>query len=241
MDITFHELLFFLVIFIANTFEAMTGFAGTLLAMPASMILIGVDEAKTILNIIALITCSFIVFSNFKKINKKEFLKITSFMIVGVLLGLLLFDYLEAAILMKIYAVVIIAIALKNMFVKTAIKQLPFFLSVAILLLAGVIHGMFLSGGSLLIIYAMIVLREKSEFRATLAAIWVVLDSGILLNQFLQGYVTTTVVSLTALSIIPLFIAIALGNYLHKKMKQEHFLKVTYVLLFISGITLLIK
>lgn len=38
------ELLFLIVVFIANTFEAMTGFAGTLLAMPASMILIGVER-----------------------------------------------------------------------------------------------------------------------------------------------------------------------------------------------------
>lgn len=34
---TLQELLFLLVVFIANTFEAMTGFAGTLLAMPASI------------------------------------------------------------------------------------------------------------------------------------------------------------------------------------------------------------
>ena len=100
---------------------------------------------------------------------------------------------------------------------------------------------MFLSGGTLLIIYAMLALREKAVFRATLAAVWVALDSGILINQAIQGFVIPKILLLTAVTIIPLMLAIALGNYLHKKIQQQHFLMLTYVLVLISGLFLFFK
>ena len=46
-------ILFFIILFAANVIQAVTGFAGTLLAMPVSIQLIGVLEAKVILNIMA--------------------------------------------------------------------------------------------------------------------------------------------------------------------------------------------
>lgn len=236
-----HEILFLLIVFIANIFEAMTGFAGTLLAMPASMLLIGINEAKTILNILALTACSYIAFANFKYINKKEFLKITLFMTFGLFLGMILFQKLTINYLLNIYAVIIILIALKNMFIKKVIIKMPVFVMVIIIILAGVIHGMFLSGGSLLVIYAMTALKDKSEFRATLAAIWVVLDIGMIINQVRLGYVTPDILMLTSISLIPLIGAIAIGNFLHKYIKQEMFLKITYILLLISGVSLLIN
>src|SRR5699024_11082146 len=74
--VSIQELLFLLVIFIANIFEAMTGFAGTLLALPPSILLIGIYDAKAVLNIFALITCSIVAILNYKYINKKELFKI---------------------------------------------------------------------------------------------------------------------------------------------------------------------
>ena len=44
---------------------------------------------------------------------------------------------------------------------------------ICILLAAGMIHGMFVSGGALLVVYATLVLKDKEEFRATVALIWV--------------------------------------------------------------------
>lgn len=195
------EFLFLLVVFIANIFEAMTGFAGTLLAMPTSMMLIGIYEAKAILNIIALVTCSTIAVLHFKYINKKELCKILLFMLTGMAIGVLLFEKLSVSYLMNIYAVLIIIIAGKNLFLKKEVKTIPKIVHVFIIIFAGAIHGMFLSGGSLLIIYAIVAFKDKSEFRATIAAVWVVLDLLLLLNQISLGYINrgTLTLSLYAL------------------------------------------
>ncbi|WP_216638972.1 sulfite exporter TauE/SafE family protein [Paenibacillus sp. FJAT-26967] len=240
MSITLQEFLFLLVVLIGNTVESMTGFAGTLLAMPASVLLIGVDEAKTVLNVMALICCSWIAFRHRKHINGKEFRKITGYMFLGMIGGVVIYDTLPSAFLLKIYAVLIIAIALKKMFIKKNVT-LPGLLLILTILGAGVIHGMFLSGGSLLVIYAVMVLRDKSEFRATLAAVWAVLDFFLFLNQARLGHVNSDTIPLIGIALVPLALGIALGNRLHHRINQNHFLLVTYVLLFISGVSLLVK
>lgn len=49
----FHELLFLMIFFVTNAIMTITGFAGTMLAMPASILLLGVDDARFILNVTA--------------------------------------------------------------------------------------------------------------------------------------------------------------------------------------------
>ena len=98
---------------------------------------------------------------------------------------------------------------------------------------------MFLSGGPLLIIYAVKKMPEKAEFRATLAPVWIVLNSYLLIKQFVTGLITVQVLGLSALAIPILIIAIIIGKKLYEHMSQKTFLMLSYVLLLISGISLL--
>ena len=60
------EYLFIIIVLFANIIEGITGFAGTMLAMPASMMLIGAEEAKVILNMVALMVSSTIAVKTYK-------------------------------------------------------------------------------------------------------------------------------------------------------------------------------
>ena len=108
-------------------------------------------------------------------------------------------------------------------------------------LLAGVIHGMFISGGPLLIIYAVRKLPDKNRFRATLSLIWICLDLYLIIKQYAAGLLTASTLSITALGIPMLLLGVLLGGILAKKMSQALFLKLTYVLLIISGASLLLN
>ena len=68
------EGLFLLVLFLANTIQAVTGFAGTLLAMAPSMLLLGPDQAKVILNIMAFLSSLFIVSSSLSYVAWRQLL-----------------------------------------------------------------------------------------------------------------------------------------------------------------------
>lgn len=50
------EIIFLFVLFVANVIQAITGFAGTVLAMPPSIYLLGMDNAKVVLNVMALLS-----------------------------------------------------------------------------------------------------------------------------------------------------------------------------------------
>ena len=231
------NMIFLLVLFIANVIQAITGFAGTLLAMPPAMMLIGVHEAKVILNIMAFLSCFVLAVKGYRQIQWKILVQIILYMAIGMVFGIWIFEHLSLDILLPIYAGMIMLIAVKKLLVPKEIK-IPQWGLKLILLIAGVIHGMFVSGGALLVVYATAVLKEKESFRSTIASVWVVLNTGLMISDLLKGYMTYNVMKLTGISIIPLFLAIYVGNKIHEKIDQKAFMKMTYILLFISGISI---
>ncbi|NDL67015.1 sulfite exporter TauE/SafE family protein [Anaerotalea alkaliphila] len=229
--------MFYIIVFLTNIIQAITGFAGTMLAMPASMLLIGVDEAKAVLNVLGLLASVWIAFRNRRFVDKREFAKITIFMLGGMGAGVLLFRAAPLENLLFFYGLVIIAIALKNLFMKREIR-VPRGTLTLVILLAGVIHGMFISGGALLVVYAAGRFKDKSAFRATLSSVWIVLNTLLFADHWNQGFFNREVLLMTALSILPLVGGIALGNRLHGSIRQSTFLTMTYILLLVSGLLL---
>ena len=99
---------------------------------------------------------------------------------------------------------------------------------------------MFVSGGALLVIYAVQVLKDKDEFRATIAPVWVVLNTYMMISQYKAGLFTNGNINLILLSIIPLLVATWVGGKLAKKLDKNIFLNLTYILLIISGLSLIL-
>ena len=256
MMVTWREILFFLILFGANLIQAITGFAGTLLAMPPSMQLLGVDEAKSVLAVLDQLSCLLIVLTGFRHINWKEFGKMAVLMVIGMFAGMKIFEVFPIHQLLTLYGVMILGIALWKLFGQRLIQgrktepektseagllpernfSLRSLAMLCVILAAGVIHGMFVSGGALLVIYASSALKEKEEFRATMAMLWVTIGCYITGNQIKSGFFNSRVILLCAVGLIPLFVGIWAGTRLVKKIHQETFLKLTYVLLLISGV-----
>ncbi|MGL4904548.1 MAG: sulfite exporter TauE/SafE family protein [Cetobacterium sp.] len=234
------DIIFLAVVFLTNIIQGITGFAGTVLAMPPGIFLQGIDTAKMVLNILGILSSIWIIAISYKDIDWKEVKKIILFMIVGVGVGMKLFTMLPLDILLRVYAIFIILMALKGMFVKGEIKTSEWFL-IGVIFLAGIIHGMFVSGGPLIMIYVAKKLKTKSSFRATLAIVWIVLNSYLAFSHFNEGLFTSQNIRLCLLSIPPFAVGMLAGNILHDKMSQASFLKLSYILLSISGMSLLVK
>ncbi len=234
------EIIFLFVLFVANVIQAITGFAGTVLAMPPSMYLLGMDDAKVVLNVMALLSGLMIAVMSYHHMNKKELAKICVFMVVGMEIGIQTCKAVPSEkFLLVLYGIIIILIAGKNLLYHRE-HTLPKGVLLVVLLLAGVIHGMFVSGGALLVVYATQVLKDKEEFRATIAPVWVVLNSVLLASQVRQGALDNYNIRLILISVIPLFIATWVGKKLVKKVSQRTFLNLTYVLLLVSGLSLIL-
>lgn len=123
MTVTWREILFFLILFGANLIQAITGFAGTLLAMPPSMQLLGVDEAKSVLAVLDQLSCLLIVLTGFRHINWKEFGKMAVLMVVGMFAGMKIFEAFPIQRLLTLYGVMILCIALWKLFGQRLMKK----------------------------------------------------------------------------------------------------------------------
>ena len=110
-----------------------------------------------------------------------------------------------------------------------------------ILILAGIVHGIFVSGGPLLISYLTKKIQDKVSFRATISTVWIFLNGMILADDIRAGLWTPELCRIQLISVPFLLAVMFIGGKLYARMSQRLFMIITYVLLFISGISLLVK
>ena len=105
---------------------------------------------------------------------------------------------------------------------------------------AGIIHGMFSSGGPLAIIYASSAIRDKDSFRSTMCLLWVTLNTVLTISYAIDGSITADILK-TMLYLIPFVIAgIIAGNLIVKRVDNKVFSVVVYSCLLATGIFMLV-
>ena len=238
MSLSIREIFFLIIIFISNIVQTITGFAGTVLAMPGSLALVGYEVARPILNFIVIPISLVIMIIDFKHINWKALLFMVIFVGIGFAAGFgISFLPIERHILLIVYGSIISLVALAYMFFHLDTLVMPTWLTIVILILAGIIHFLYTSGGPLVIIFASHFAKEKKEFRGTLSAMWLLLNSIVFGGNLYNGYFTPHVWWITGLALITLGGSVFLGNLITKHLNHERFMKLTYILLFILGLS----
>lgn len=235
---------FCLIILVSNIIQGITGFAGTLIAMPFLIMLIDLETAKQVLNLLGILGSLWIISRDFQYVNWEQVKKILLIMSVGLIIGIVSYNYLPTQILLLLFPLFVLFVGLKGLFknikVPSKKKETSKVFDTLLLLAAGIIHGLFVSGGPLLVAYATDHMKNKHEFRATLSSVWLVLNSFMLIQSLLAGDITRAMGSYMLLAVIPLFMGIIVGGILLKKMSQKTFMLLSYGLLVFSGISLLL-
>ncbi len=233
------EVLFFLVILFGVFLQASVGF-GTVVTMPLGILLMGIGITKPVVTFVALLTGIGVLLTEYKHINWRELLKMASVMLIGVLSAIWIAGRVKMNFLLLFYAVVVIGIGIKKLFFP-AKRQTSKIIQNGALVIAGIMQGLFISGGSFLAVYSMERLPEKREFRATTNALWVILNVVMLITYFAGGQVDNRVLTMGAIAILPMILGTWLGGVFAKRIKQQTFLKMVYIILIASGIVLLIS
>lgn len=232
--------LFMIILMFAVFVQALSGFGGTLIAMPLGIALMGIDQTKPVMTIVAWITGVVVIVAEWKNINLKELLKMVGVMLVGVLGGIWVMDKVaNLKFLLIFYGIVVAAIGIKKLFFKSE-KHPPVWWQNTSLGLAGIMQGLFVSGGSFLAVYSVEKLPEKKEFRATVNAVWAIINTIMITTYGFTGSLNLPVLKLSAIAVLPTLFAIWLGWKLASKVNQQTFLKIIYVILIASGAVLLI-
>ena len=264
------EVLFYVIIFLANIIQGITVFAGTILAMPFSIHLVGYAVAKPVLNVLGIIAGIYVVAGGYQKVNTKELKRVCLYMGIGIVAGIFLKQAFAGheRLLYVALGIFVIGIGLRGLLsfgkyawengfsivdknpkkAKESAEEREHDIEKGmtpgarvLLLFSGVVHGIFVSGGPLIITYLSNHTKSKEEFRRTVSAVWIILNSMILVSDLMAGYYTKNTWRIQAISVPFLFGGMFVGSLLFRRMSQTLFTVLTYILLCIAGISLLCK
>lgn len=207
-----------------------------MLAMPLSIALIGMDQARFTLNLMGLFVSIIVLFQEKDNVEVGSIVGTIVFMTIGIGISKLLSTWISQDILLTIYGLVIILFAIYQL----SGREIPLnkWTSMLILLTAGIIHGLFVSGGALLVVYAMHRFKEKDQFRSNLSLVWVILNSILLVSFILEG---NTHVSLEFLLVptVTTILGVIFGSHLANKINQRKFSFFIKCLLLLMGLIII--
>lgn len=159
----------------------------------------------------------------------------------GMAVGIFLFASQGEEGLKFVFALVVVALSaaelwkLKNAREGDEPKTLSLPAKTAALLGAGVIHGMFASGGPLVVYVMGRVVRDKAQFRATLCALWVV-SNLVLITAYLGTGKISAETGAGSLVLVPsLLVGIWAGEKIHHRLHGNAFRGAVFVILFLAA------
>lgn len=174
-------------------------------------------------------------------IKTRELIYLLPFSILGIIAALYIFKSIDTDLLIKSLGIFIIIYALYTL-ANVAPNNFGYrILAIPAGLLGGFIGTLFGTGGPFYVIYLKLRGLQKSEFRATFSAIFLLDGFGRLTGYFFSDFfnIDTLILIISALPIM--LIGMFIGGHLHTNMTQQTFQRAISILLIISGTALLIK
>jgi len=230
-------------ILVAYTLEAITGFGSIVIALSLGMLVLPLDVVLPILVALNIPMSGTIAFKNRHSIEFNLLLKvILPGMLLGTLTGYFIKPYINEDMLKQAFGVLVVWFAARElwrMHNSHEDQPRPMWITRIITFFAGITHGLFASGGPLLVYAVAGTKIDKAAFRATMIVVWfsmnIVLATAFLLDGRLQPQLGNVAMYLPLL-----LVAVKLGNYLHEKINEKHFRLGIYGLLLVTGLILIV-
>jgi hypothetical protein len=168
-------------------------------------------------------------------------------MLIGLIIGASIFNFVQGLILKKIFGILIFLLSsneLLNILIKKQRVNLsPFskFQSISWLIFSGIIHGIYACGGPFLVYYITRLQFNKQTFRSTLSLLWLILNAILTLNYINTGDINMETIKSSIILFPTLPAGIILGELIHHRISERTFNIFIFVLLLIAGISLLVK
>ncbi|MFC7001464.1 TSUP family transporter [Pseudobowmanella zhangzhouensis] len=167
--------------------EAMTGFGSIVLALSLGALVYSIPELVTLLVPLNLVMTLPLCIRLRQHIQWRLLLtRLLPLMAVGTLLGQALLPWVNPDWLKLVFAMLITWFALRAL-LKSQALALPTGIANGLITLAGVTHGLFASGGPLLVYALARSQLPKAQFRATLLFVWLCLNSVLSLWFLFSG------------------------------------------------------
>ncbi|MFA6034421.1 MAG: sulfite exporter TauE/SafE family protein [Myxococcota bacterium] len=233
------------VIVAAQTVETITGFGATVIALALGAQIFPVETLVMALVLIGLPQSLWIVARGWRHLDRRTLLlKILPLCGAGLAAGRLLEGRLDGAQLKLALGIFVIAVSSVELarLVRNSGRTAPMprMAGGAVLLGGGFVHGIFATGGPLIVYYASRAIPDKAAFRVTLSVLWLILNVTLCVTWLAGPGIKPESLLIAAWMIAPLAAGIVLGELLHGRINDLVFRKVVQALLLIIGVLLVV-
>lgn len=237
------EVFLALIVLCANIVEAISGFGSTIISVTLGSGFYDINKLISILLPINICLSAYIVFMHHKFINFKFILKnILPYMGFGMLLGITTSIYIAFSSLKNIYGILVVILSIRELYIlfsKNRInKPISQFVSSTSIFFAGIIHGLYASGGPLLVYGLSSKNLDKNVFRVTLSTIWLIFNVTLFMVYLFTNKITTENLKISLLLVPTLLLGVYIGEKIHSKINERLFKISVFSILLIAGIRL---
>lgn len=233
-----------LVVLAAFSVEAVVGFGSTVLAVTFGAQLLPLEALLPAFIPLNLVLSTALVARNARFVDTRVLgRRILPFVGVGLVVGLGLFRLRNATSLelaLAAFVVTLSVLELARLARPLGPEERPLAPAAGAILLGlgGVAHGLFGSGGPMVVYVASRELVGKARFRATLSALWLLLNAVLIVNYAALGLIDRASLG-RSLALAPsLLLALPLGEWLHQRLPEAAFRPMVYVVLLVGGLAL---
>ena len=248
IDLTF--LAFGLVVLTAYAVQTMIGFGSMILCVTLGALLMPLPQVLALAVPVSLLQTGYIITRHRSAIRfRLLLLEVLPLMVAGAALSIWLLGDLKAPWLKPAFGGLVLVLSLRELW--TRLRRLrPQHAEAAdvskvaqtgALFGAGVVHGLFATGGPLLVYAIGRRKLSKGEFRSTVTAVWFVLNLALVVVYFRAGRLGGDMLA-PLLTLVPAVgVGIVAGEVLHHKIDEERFRVVLFVLLAVAAIALILR
>ena len=250
MELTSATVALGLVVLLAFTVEAALGFGATIVTVTLGALVLPVDQILPAFVPLNVVLSLALTWSNRRHVRRDLlWRRIVPLMALGLPFGMLAFARLDAGFLVRVYGVFVVVLAalelaraVRRSTVAEAPHDRPYgAFERIILVLGGVVHGAFGTGGPMVVYVSGRLLTDKAEFRATLSALWLLLNVVLLASYALGHRLDGDSALLTAVLAPMLAAGLVVGNVLHHRIPAERFRRVVFTMLAVAGAVLALR
>lgn len=232
-------------VLLAYTVEAVTGFGSIVIALSLGALVLPIGEMLPVLVPLNIALSGYLSLRHHDRIHWPTLLRlILPMMAAGTLVGYALKPQLGNAALQVLFGVLVIWFSVRELrrlfgtgVVGAAHGRTK---TLGLMFGAGATHGLFASGGPLLV-YALAGSElDKQRMRSTLIAVWLTLNS-LLTLMFLADGSLMPALPRTAAYLPVVGVGIVTGEWLHHRIDELQFRKLVFILLTGTGVALTVS
>jgi uncharacterized membrane protein YfcA len=237
-----------LIVFAAFAVEAMAGFGATVISVTLASHVMPIPEVLARLVPVNLLLSAYLVVRHRSDVAWEVVLRAgVGIMGSGVLLGIALGRLGPQTWLKSVFAALVVVLSvveLTRLFRSSdgsGTVPLASPRRTLALVTAGIIHGVFACGGPLLVYVLGREMDDKSRFRATLSAIWLLLNGAVVANLMHTGELGSESLRTSAALLTSLVAGVAVGEWGHSRLPERRFRVTVFALLLFASGALLVR